>query len=313
MRVPKVSILMAVHNEEPFLPEAIESVLAQDYPDLEVVVSDDGSTDRTGEIARRFADREPERVLVVRGERNEGKAVAANRALDAATGELIAWLDGDDVMLPGKISTQVAMLDRRPDAAGCTHDAEVFDSATGETLGSFTWIYNGRPLREGGVELWFDPTYRMLPSATMFRASARPEHGLEPSLPRVMDWLFDIEVFRNGACLVSQEQLVRYRRHPGQLTDPENEQAGFEAGLNVMEIVESRYPELRRRARSSRAALLLGESRRLARAGAYQDSLRTASDAIRAGGPLGLARLVGQVGRAAYDRRRPRREPRPIS
>jgi glycosyltransferase involved in cell wall biosynthesis len=304
MRVPKVSVIMAVHNEEPFLAEAIESALQQDYSDLEVVVSDDGSTDATREIALGFADREPEQVTVVHGDRNEGKAVAANRALEAAGGELIAWLDGDDVMLPGKISTQVTMLERRPDAAGCTHDAEVFDSETGEVLGSFTGIYNGRPLRQGGVELWFDPTYRMLPSATMFRASASPPHGLDPSLPRVMDWLFDIEVFRNGPCLVTQRKLVRHRRHPGQLSDEANRDAGLEAGLTVMGIVERRYPELRSRVRSSRAALLLGESRRLARSGERAAALRTAWDAVRAGGPAGMARIAGHLAHARRARRR---------
>jgi glycosyltransferase involved in cell wall biosynthesis len=308
MPAPKVSVIMAVHNEEDFLAEAVESALAQDYPSLEVVISDDGSTDRTREIARGFAARQPERVVLVHGDSNEGKAVAANRALAAAKGELVAWLDGDDVMLPGKLSAQVAMLERRPDAVGCTHDAEVFDSDSGEVLGSFTQIYNGRPLREGGVDLWFDPTYRMLPSATMFRAAAAPAHGLDPRLTRVMDWLFDIEVFRNGTCVASQEMLVRYRRHSGQLTAPENRERGLEGGLLVMDVVEARYPELRRQARSSRAALLLGESRRLARLGDRRAALARASEGVRAGGPHGVARIATHLVRAARDRRRTRRD-----
>jgi glycosyltransferase involved in cell wall biosynthesis len=279
MPAPKVSVIMAVHNEEAFLAEAIDSALQQDYPQLEVVVSDDGSTDRTREIARGFAERAPERVVLVHGDRNDGKAVAANRALAAAEGELIAWLDGDDVMLPGKLSTQVAMLERRPDAVGCTHDAEVFDSDSGRVLGSFTQLYNGRPLREGGVELWFDPTYRMLPSATMFRAAAAPAHGMDPRLTRVMDWLFDIEVFRNGTCVVTQEVLVRYRRHPGQLSAPKNRERGLHGGLMVMELVEGRYPELDR-----------------------------AWEGVRAGGPLGVVRVAGHMGRAARDSRRSRRK-----
>jgi len=296
-------VIMAVFNEEAFLAESIESVLAQDYGNLELVISDDGSTDGTLSIATDFAARD-ERVKVVRGDRNAGKAVAANRALKAAGGELLAWLDGDDVMLPGKISKQVGLLEERPEAVGCCHDAEVFDSESGRSLGSFTQVSNGRPLREGGVELWFDPTYRHLPSATMFRASACPPHGLDPRLRRANDWLFDIEVFRQGLCAVSQEILVRYRRHPGQLTDPESRAEWFKEGLMVMEIAAARYPELQRKANGSRAALLLGEARRRWRAREYRAAWRQVGAAARAGGLPGLARVGALVARAARERRR---------
>ena len=299
---PKVSVIMAVYNAEAFVDEAASSVLEQDYADVELLISDDGSTDGTLAVARKVQDRDPERVKVLHESTNQGKATAANRALAEAEGELIAWLDGDDVMLPGKIAAQVALLERRPDAVGCCHDAEVFDSDSGLTLGRFTQIYNGRPLREGGVELWFDPTYRSLPSATMFRASAAPSHGLDTRLRRANDWLFDIEVFRHGVCAAIPEALVRYRRHGTQMTNESLRDEWFREGLTVMDIVEARYPELRSRARASRTALLLGESRRLARSGHRRDALRRAGEALRAGGPVGLARVAGHVIRASRER-----------
>lgn len=306
----KVSVIMAVYNGEAFIAEAAESVLSQDHSDLELLISDDGSTDETFAIAEEICDRDPERVKLLRGEVNEGKAVAANRALALAEGELIAWLDGDDVMLPAKLSAQVTLLGRRPDAVGCCHEAEVFDSDTGRVLGSFSQIYNGRPLREGGVELWFDPTYRSLPSATMFRASAAPRDGLDTNLRRANDWLFDIEVFRHGRCAVIPEALVRYRRHRQQMTSERLRSEWFEEGLRVMEIVEGRYPELGARARASRSALLLGESRRLARSGRRREALRRAREAVQAGGPLGLARVAGHVLRASREQRRSAATPR---
>jgi glycosyltransferase involved in cell wall biosynthesis len=306
MPEPKVSVVVPVYNEEEFLAEALESALGQDYSNLEVVIADDGSTDRTSEIAEEFARADPGRVVLVRAERNEGRPAALNNGLAAAGGDLIAWLDGDDVMLPGKISTLVGLLERNPDAVGCCHDAEVFDSESNRVLGRFSSIYNGRPLREGGVELWFDPTYRILPSMTMVRASACPDHGYDPRLPQAHDWLFDIEVFRQGRCVTSQEMLVRYRRHAGQMTDPANETHStarwFEAGLMVMAMVEARYPELQRRARTSRAALLLGESRRRAKAGERGLALRRVWGAIRAGGVIGMLKIAGHVARAAGNR-----------
>jgi glycosyltransferase involved in cell wall biosynthesis len=296
---PKVSVVMPVHNEEAYLAEAIESVLAQDYSNLELVVSDDGSTDGTVEIADGFARQAPEKVVVVRGERNEGRPVALNQGLSAASGELIAWLDGDDMMLPGKLSTQVELLERNPDAVGCCHDAEVFDSDAGRSLGRFSELYNGRPMQEGGVELWFDPTYRILPSMTMFRAAACPPHGYDSRLPQAHDWLFDIEVFRQGRCVASHEVLLRYRRHAGQMTDPRSETHStarwFEAGLMAMSIVEARYPELQGPARTSRAALLLGEARRRWSSGERGLALRRAWGALRTGGVVGLARIAGHV------------------
>jgi glycosyltransferase involved in cell wall biosynthesis len=300
---PKLSVIICAYNAEAFLAEAAASVLEQDFEDLELLISDDGSTDGTRGRAEEIRERDPERVTVLHERDNQGKSAAANRALAVARSELIAWLDADDVMLPGKLSAQVELLDRRPDAVGCCHDAEVFDSETDTVLGSFSQIYNGRPLREGGVELWFDPTYRSLPSATMFRASAVPPGGLDTGLRRANDWLFDIEVFRHGRCAVIPEVLVRYRRHPEQMTSERLRSEWFQEGLAVMEIVESRYPELRARARASRAALLLGESRRLARSGRRREALRRVGEAARAGGPFGLARVAGHVLRASRERR----------
>jgi glycosyltransferase involved in cell wall biosynthesis len=140
---PKVSVIVPVYNQLPFIRETADSVLAQDHANLELVLSDDGSTDGTVDILREYAERDP-RVRVVASERNTGIAGAFNRALDAHTGEYIAWLGGDDVMLPGKVSRQVAVLQSRSDVIGCCHDAEVFDSESGKLYGRFTVVYTGR-------------------------------------------------------------------------------------------------------------------------------------------------------------------------
>ena len=144
MTTPKVSVIVPIYNQAPFIRETVDSVLGQDHPNIELVLSDDGSTDGTTDVLREYAARDPERVKVVASERNTGIAGAFNRALDAHTGEYIAWLGGDDVMLPGKLSRQVAALQARPEAIGCCHDAEVFDSDSGRAYGRFTEVYNGR-------------------------------------------------------------------------------------------------------------------------------------------------------------------------
>lgn len=102
-QAPQVSVVMPVFNAEPYLAEAIESVLTQTHQSLELIIVDDGSTDRTPEIIRSF---QGERIHSVRQE-NAGQASARNRGVGMARGEWIAWQDADDVSLPMRIETLV--------------------------------------------------------------------------------------------------------------------------------------------------------------------------------------------------------------
>ncbi len=105
--VPRISVIIPAYNAERFLAETLRSVEAQTYDDWEVVIGDDGSTDRTFEIADSFGDR----VKVVRAESNAGPATARNRAMGQSTGELVALLDADDSWLPDYLEHQVGLFD----------------------------------------------------------------------------------------------------------------------------------------------------------------------------------------------------------
>ena len=105
---PLVSVMIGAYNAAPYLGEAIESVFAQDYEPIELVVVDDGSTDGTAEVARSFT-----RVKVICQE-NGGNGAARNRAVENASGELYAFLDADDRFTLGKLSLQKAALDADP-------------------------------------------------------------------------------------------------------------------------------------------------------------------------------------------------------
>ena len=289
MTPPKVSVIVPIYNQAPFIRETVDSVLDQDYPSLELVLSDDGSTDATSDILSEYAEREPERVRVVASEWNTGIAGAFNRALDAHTGDYIAWLGGDDVMLPGKLSRQVAILESRPDAIGCCHDAEVFDSATGRKYGRFTEVYNGRRgVRHGGVELLLDPAYLMLPSTMMVRSSAVGSLRFDRRVRVSNDWLFDIELFQRGQVVGLDDVLARYRRHQSNATSQVSDV--LEDALVVLAIAEARYPQLRRPIRARRAAAIFGEASRRWRAGDRRAAL---SFIAAAAGSGGLWRALG--------------------
>ena len=107
---PLVSVIMPAYNARPFIEQSIRSVLDQDYANIELIVVDDGSRDGTPELAEQFGDR----VTVLR-QKNAGPAAARNRGINASRGELIAFLDADDVWLPGKASMQVRYLQNHPD------------------------------------------------------------------------------------------------------------------------------------------------------------------------------------------------------
>jgi glycosyltransferase involved in cell wall biosynthesis len=104
-----VSVIIRVYNSERFLAQAIESVLAQTYRPIEVIVVDDGSTDQSASIARSYKE-----VHYIY-QANQGPAVARNTGLAAVQGEFIAFIDHDDVWLPNKLDVQVEYLIEHPD------------------------------------------------------------------------------------------------------------------------------------------------------------------------------------------------------
>ncbi|HEX3583298.1 MAG TPA: glycosyltransferase family 2 protein [Thermoanaerobaculia bacterium] len=135
MLSPKVTVLVPVFDRERFVAEAIESVVGQEFGDLELLLVDDGSTDRTPQILREWAARE-ERIRIVTNESNEGIPRALNRGLDHARGEYIARLDSDDLMMPGRLAAQVEVLDRQRDVVLVTTAYDIIDEH-GAHLGRF--------------------------------------------------------------------------------------------------------------------------------------------------------------------------------
>ncbi len=110
--LPPVSVIMAVYNGEPYIGEAIESVLGQTHRDFEFIVVNDGSTDRTGEILDDYAARDG-RIRVISQE-NADQPSSLNRALAEAEHEWVAILDADDVCMPHRLETQLRVLRREP-------------------------------------------------------------------------------------------------------------------------------------------------------------------------------------------------------
>ena len=121
MTNPSVSVVIPSHNRERYIAAAVGSVIRQTFPHWELVVVDDGSTDRTCDIVESIGD---PRIRIVRLGTNGGIAAARNVGLEEARGDYIAWLDSDDVAKPHRLATQVHFLRSRPDVAlvgSCAH------------------------------------------------------------------------------------------------------------------------------------------------------------------------------------------------
>jgi glycosyltransferase involved in cell wall biosynthesis len=127
---PLVSVIVPTYEGAAFVGETIESVLAQTYEPIEIVVVDDASTDGTPDLVAGYG----ERVRLERGRERLGPTRRRNEAISFAQGELIAWLDQDDLWLPEKTEREVAVMLARPEVGLVYSGYEAFDDDTGETI-----------------------------------------------------------------------------------------------------------------------------------------------------------------------------------
>jgi glycosyltransferase involved in cell wall biosynthesis len=213
--VPLVSVIVPTYNCARFLGQAIESVLAQDYSDLEVVVVDDGSTDGTEELVRRF----PPRVRYFRQD-NRGPGAARNLGLARAEGELLAFLDSDDLWMPSKLSRQVEVLERDAECGVVCSDARVID-AEGGLLEASNFQRNGFDLsRTNGWVFEYELIQPfILPSSAIIRRKVATElGGFDESLALAQTTDFFVRASYRYRVRCLPEQLVMRRRHDSNIS-----------------------------------------------------------------------------------------------
>jgi len=239
---PLVSVAIITYNQKKFLAECIESVLAQDYPNIEIIVADDCSTDGTQEMLRKYSERHPGKFILKLANKNQGITLNSNVAHFACSGKYIAWMGGDDLMLPGKISKQVKHMEKNPDCTICYHNLDVFQSETNETLR----LKNGRKTSlNGDVRTAIKFGAFNGACSNMVRRSKTPPNGFNLSLPVASDWLYWVETLANGGNLFFiNEVLGRQRRHENNVTKQQPYITQHELDhLVSCQIIMARYPQ----------------------------------------------------------------------
>lgn len=208
---PLVSTIIPTFNRAETIMRAVESVLIQDYQPHELIVVDDGSEDETESLLKPLADKG---ALLLIKQDNRGVSAARNRGLEAARGELIAFLDSDDQWLPGKIRAQVEYFQDNPEAVLVQTQER--------------WLRRGRRVNPGRKHLKkagdiFMESIKLClisPSATMLKKSLLAEVGFfDENLAACEDYDLWLRILAgHPAGLIDREYLIRHGGRPDQLS-----------------------------------------------------------------------------------------------
>lgn len=246
MNNPLVSVAIVTYNQKEFLIEAIESVLQQDYDNIEIIVGDDCSIDGSQNLLLDYQTKYPEKFVLKFSHKNEGITKNANKVQDSCNGKYIAWLGGDDLMLPTKIKKQVEFLESNEFYNIVYHNLDVFESSNGKHL----YFYNSAKEKyTGDIKTLIKHGTFNGACSTMFRKSAAAYPAYNPLLPVASDWLYTIEHLRDGKKIgYIDEVLGKYRRHQNNVSSPTSPLAkqGLADTFKTAEILLEKYPQCKR-------------------------------------------------------------------
>ena len=213
----KVSVLVPVYNLGRFIEPCLLSLLEQQTNlDFEVIAIDDGSSDDSWAIMQRLAQQWPQ-LKALQNSQNMGLAKTQKRLLREASGEYIAYVDGDDLALPGKLQSQADYLDTHTGCTLCYHEAEMFDDETGARIKLFTRdYYNARylePVMTREALIRFGVFVNA--SSIMFRRYEGMENAIDEGCKIILDYPWHIlNLSHNPGTLdFIPELLGRYRFH----------------------------------------------------------------------------------------------------
>jgi glycosyltransferase involved in cell wall biosynthesis len=205
--VPKVSIVTAFYNRVKFLPDCIESVLAQSFADFEYILWDDGSTDNSREVVERYAALD--RRIKLCGSAHQGRALSLRDAIEQTECDYMGWVDSDDILLPEALSLTTAVLDGEPEV-GLVYTHQELIGEEGLSLRPHrnnTLIYSPQKL----LQVFMVMQFRLM-RRSVFDAAG----GINLLLLQAVCYDLILRISETAKIECLPEVLYRYRQHPGQ-------------------------------------------------------------------------------------------------
>lgn len=199
---------MPVYNAALYLREAIDSILNQTYPDFELIIINDGSTDNSAQIIQSYND---PRIRLITNERNLGIIATRNKGLQAAKGVYIANMDADDISLPERLEKQVNYLDAHPGIAVLAARLVLVNGQNRETG---IWPEDYHVLSQEAIAATLPVINCIGQPTVMMRAEAIKKIGYNPAFIANEDWGLWLQVLSQGLGIAKlPEILLRYRQH----------------------------------------------------------------------------------------------------
>jgi glycosyltransferase involved in cell wall biosynthesis len=249
VRSPLVTVIIATYNRKHYVCEAIDSVLGQTYPHVELIVIDDGSTDGTSDLLR---DRYGQRIRYV-FQPNQGRSEARNHGMRLAGGEYIAFLDSDDLWEPDKLTRQLAFMQANPQY-GLTHTFTSIIDSDGRPAPADTEIrlgYHRAGVRSGYTYVAMASRCTMFLSTVMVQTSLIPRIGyMDREIPAFEDWDWYLRAALVTEIGVLTEPLTRYRLHDSNSTHAEFLNGERQTSFKHLELCTTLPQPLRRRAQA---------------------------------------------------------------
>jgi len=200
---PKISVVMPVHNNEQFIKEAITSILKQSYSNFELIIVDDGSTDKSNKIIASFSDK---RIKIIRNKQNLGLTRSINIALKEATGNFLARMDGDDVSYPERFELQLKAFRERKDLFLVGAQADLIKE-NGEKIKTTNMPTDYESLRK--VVIRYNP---FIHPTLMFRRLLLEEIGFyNENFRYAQDYDFILRALKNHRCQNLDQPLLALR------------------------------------------------------------------------------------------------------
>lgn len=250
---PLVSIIVPVYNAEHFIADCLNSIITQTYEAIEVLVSDDCSSDNTRSELKKFAN--DDRIKIFLQSKNLGITKNCNFLLTQARGKYVCFFAGDDVMMSSKVSKQVRYMEGNPNVSFCYHHFDILMRAKDGTFKPLKVKQQRQLTNVTGIIQQMGVPASM---SIMVKKSSLPSYNFDESYKYISDWMMQIDLALVGDIGYINENLCRYRKYDNYNSkDISTYEHEFTYLLNY---VAKTHPELSSVCKKAQARYLFGRS-----------------------------------------------------